>query len=513
MNLAFKKSGREQIGKVIMIGVDGADWKLINPWIEDGYLKYLNEIISEGARGTLTSTIPPFTLPAWTSIFTGVNPGKHGIADNLIRIGDEIRPALSIHRKVPLLWKLVGNSGLKSIVVNDPVTYPPERINGIMVTGFLTPPNSNSYVYPPEIKEEVDKASGGYMPELPLDYDRLIAHDRKEAYDAIQRFAQKTADLALHLMKNHEWNLFDVTFTSTDRLQHFYWHDAPYLREHYIWLDSIIKKLVHLASDEQADIIIISDHGFAPIHKSAHINTILANEGLIQTRRSKLRDLLNKLGLTSERLENLLRHKKLLEFISELLPAHLRQAIPSKRSEFVVGQQRAKLSSAAGIFVKCDLCRDYEAVRNHIIRRLLSLKDDNKNVMAGVYKREEVLWGAFTSRAPDLFASPNEGYYLSTHIRNEVFGVPLQSGSGIPRTGQHRMQGIFAAYGPNIKKHYTLKRNIQTWDIAPTILHLLGLPIPRFMDGNVIESILREERVRHRHDTHSQITEEETDKK
>jgi len=484
-------------GKVVVIGVDGADWRIIDPWIEDGHLKHLNEIINDGARGTLISTIPPFTLPAWTSIFTGVNPGKHSIADNLIQIGDEIRPALSIHRKAPLLWKLVGNSGLESIVVNDPVTYPPEPVNGIMVTGFLTPPNSSNYVYPPEIKEEVDKASGGYMPELPLDYDKLIAHDRKEAYDTIQCFAQKTADLALYLMKNHEWDVFDVTFTSTDRLQHFYWHDEHSLREHYIWLDSIIKKLVNLASDEEADIIIVSDHGFAPIRRSVYINTILANEGFISIRRSKLRDLLNRLRFNSKSLSSLLRHKKLQEFATELLPEHLRQVIPSKNSKFVFGQHIAKLFSAAGIFIEHDLCRNYEAVRNRIIHRLVSLKDDDKNVMAGVHKREEVLWGPFTSRAPDIFAVPNEGYYLSTHIKDEVFGVPLQSGSGIPRTGQHRMQGIFTACGPNIKAGYTLNRNIWTWDIAPTILHLLGLYIPRFMDGDAIESIFREERPCH----------------
>jgi len=474
-------------------------------------LKHLNEIINEGARGTLISTIPPFTLPAWTSIFTGVNPGKHGIADNLIRIGDEIRPALSINRKVPLLWKLVGDSGLKSIVVNDPVTYPPEPVNGIMVTGFLTPPNSNSYVYPPEIKEEVDKASGGYMPELPLDYDKFIAHDRKEAYDTIQCFAQKTADLALHLMKNHEWDVFDVTFTSTDRLQHFYWDDEHSLREHYIWLDHIVEKLANLASDEEANIFLVSDHGFAPIYRSAYINTILANEGFIQIRRSKLRGLLNRQGVNSESLSSLLRYAKLRELAMELLPKNLKQTIPSKNSKAITGRPVAKLSSAAGIFIEHNLCKDYEAVRNHIMHSLLSLKDNNKNVIASVYKREDVLWGPFTSRAPDIFAVPSEGYYLSTHIRNEVLGAPMQSGSGIPRTGGHRMQGIFAAYGPDIKEEYTLNRDIKTWDIAPTILRLLELPIPRFMDGNIMESILREGRARHRHFAYSQITEEETD--
>lgn len=476
--------------KVVVIGVDGADWRLINPWIKDGHLKHLNEIINKGAQGILTSTIPPFTLPSWTSIFTGVNPGKHGIADNLIRVGDKIRPGLSTYRKAPLLWKLLGYSGMKSIVVNDPVTYPPEPINGIMVTGFLTPPDSDSYTYPPEIKDEVDKASGGYMPELPLDYDKLIAHDKKEAYDFVQRFAQKTADSALYLMRNHEWDVFDVTFTSTDRLQHFYWHDKDILREHYVWLDSIIGKLVDLASNDEAEIIVVSDHGFAPVHKSVHVNTILAEEGLIQIRSSKLRLAMNKVGLTSESLTNLLQHMKLLDITSKLMPQRLKQTLPSKNSKSISGRPIAKLSSAAGIFIERKLCDDYEAVRSLIIRSLSSLRDGDKNVMAGVHKPEEVLWGPLTSRAPDLLVIPNEGYYLSTAIKDSVLSEAIQPGSGIRRTGEHRMQGIFIAYGPSIK--HTRDLNLHTWDIAPTILHFLALPVPRYMDGTIAKSIFRD---------------------
>ncbi len=490
--ISYKKIKERQIGKIVIIGVDGADWRLINPWLKDGHLNHLNEIIDEGTQGILMSTIPPFTLPSWTSIFTGVNPGKHGIADNLIRIGDNARPGVSSYRKAPLLWRLLGDSGLKSIVLNDPVTYPPEPINGVMVTGFLTPPNSDSYTYPLEIRDEIDKASGGYMPELPLDYDKLIAHDRKRAYDYVQCFARKTADLALYMMKNHEWNTFNVTFTSTDRLQHFYWHDKHLLRKHYVWLDSIIGKLVNLASKEDADIIVVSDHGFAPVCKSVNVNTILAEEGLIKIRSSKLRRSMNKVGLNSESLTDLLQHVKLHNIASKLLPKRLKQTLPPKNSKSISGRPIAKLSSSAGIFIEQGLCNNYEAVRSLIIHKLLSLRDCDKNVMAGVHKREEVLWGPLISRAPDILAIPNEGYFLSTTIGDKIFGEPIQSSSGIRRTGEHRMQGIFIAYGPNIRKRYNLDFNIHTWDIAPTLLHALGLPVPSYMDGLVTKSIFRD---------------------
>lgn len=478
-------------GKVVLIGVDGADWRLINPWMEDEHLKHINEIINDGTQGILTSTIPPFTLPSWTSIFTGVNPGKHGIVDNILRIGDELKPAFSSYRKEPSIWRLLSYSGLKSIVVNDPVTYPPEPINGIMVTGFLTPPNSDSYTHPSEIKDEIDKASGGYMQELQPDYDKLIALDRKKAYDDIQSFAQKTADAALYLIKKYEWQVFNVTFTSTDRLQHFYWNDEYLLRKHYAWLDSIIGKLLNQASSEDADVIVVSDHGFAPICKSVHINTILAKEGLVKIRNSRLENVMNKAGLNSENLTKLLQHLGLHHLVAKLIPNHIKQKFPSKHTKSISGRPIAKLCSAAGIFIDSAQCSNYEAIRSLIIRRLLSLKDEEKDVIAGVHKREEVLWGPYTSRAPDLFVIPNEGYYLSLSIKDEIFGEPIQSDSGIRRTGDHRMQGIFIAHGPNIKKRLKINSNIQTWDVTPTVLHLLGLPVPDYMDGSVLKEIIK----------------------
>lgn len=477
--------------KSIIIGIDGADWRLITPWIKDGHLKHLYEIIKEGVRGTLISTIPPFTLPAWTSIFTGVNPGKHGITDNLIRIGDKFAPATSRYRKVPLLWSILGHEGLKSIVVNDPVTYPPEPINGIMTTGFLTPPSSNNYVYPPELKDEVDKASGGYMPELPLDYDKLIAKNRMEAYETVNCFAQKTAHLSLYLMKNHEWDIFNVTFTSTDRLQHFYWQDMHLLQRHYSWLDSIIRKIMDTASDENANILIISDHGFTPIHTSVHVNTALAREGLIQLKKGILEDIMLKIGLTAENLSSVSQRMGFYKLISKLTHKGLKQKFPSKYSRSTTGKTIAKLLTATGIFIKQDLGSSYESVRNLIIRIVLSIKDGNKNVINKIYKREDVLWGAHIKRAPDIFLIPNEGYRLSTVIKDNILDKPIQLSTGVLRTGEHRMEGIFVACGPNIRKEYSQNLNLNTWDITPLLLNLFRLKVPNYMDGSAIETIIK----------------------
>ena len=474
--------------------IDGVDWGLVNPWIEDGCLEYFSQIINDGVKGTLVSTVPPFTLPAWTSMFTGVNPGKHGITDNLIRLKNRLVPALSRWRGKPLIWSLIGRKGLKSIVVNDPVTYPPEPINGIMVTGFLTPPNSEVYTYPPEIKDEIDKASGGYIPELPPNYGKLIAHNRIEAYNYIQQFAQKTAYAALYLMKNYEWNIFNVTFTSTDRLQHFYFHEKHLLKKHYMWLDSIMGKIMDLASNENANIIVVSDHGFAPIHKSIHINTILAKEGLIKIKNNKLHRTMLKLNLNAENITRFLKRMHLHEIITKIIPENLKQTLPSKHSK-PIAKAVAKLYTGAGIFINKNLCHNYQTIRNLIIQKLLSIKDNNRRAIAKVYKREEVLWGPYITRAPDLFVIPKEGYYLSTAIKDKIFSKPIQPESGIQRTGDHRMKGIFIAYGPDIKEGIKLKKSIFTWDVAPLILHMLGLPIPNYMDGHIRKEIFKRKRV------------------
>ena len=483
--------------KAVLIGIDGATWSLIKPWIDDGSLPTLRHVLASGVNGTLTSTVPPYTLPAWTSIFTGVNPGKHGITDILIKEGDKLIVPSSSHRAVPSLWKILSTHGLKSIIVNDPVTYPPEHINGIMITGFLTPPDAENYVYPPQLKEEIEEVSEGYLCELPRNYDEAIARDKAKAYEMIQRFGEKTAEVALHLMHNYDWDVFAVVFTSTDRLQHFYWYDKSCIRGHYAWLDGVIKRFVDAANRLKTNVFFVSDHGFGPLKRTFYVNTWLRNRGYINTKKSRFTSFLSKLNITTEGFVNILKRMRLHKLVSRVTPEKAKNTLPYSGNRQRINKENSVaylMSPTGGLEINRDLCKDkeYEEVKSTIVDGLLNIVDDSKKVVDHVYERQDVCWGPYAYRAPTLFVLPSNGYKLSTETyASKLFSLPIQHESQILRTGEHRPEGIFAAYGPDIKENIELHNLIQTWDIAPTILHLLGMPIPAYMDGRVLKEIFR----------------------
>ncbi|MEO0271038.1 MAG: alkaline phosphatase family protein, partial [candidate division WOR-3 bacterium] len=128
------------MNKVCIIGIDGATFKIIDPLFKRGKLKAISNLIKEGKKYELETTIPPLTPSAWSSFMTGKNPGKHGILD-FYELDDKLEYRLSSFklRKQKKLWNILSLNNLKSIIYFVPFTYPPEKINGIFVSGFLTP--------------------------------------------------------------------------------------------------------------------------------------------------------------------------------------------------------------------------------------------------------------------------------------------------------------------------------------------------------------------------------------
>ena len=124
--------------KVVIIGLDGATFSLILPWVKEGKLPVLAKLIQDGAWGNLKSTIPTHTAPAWTSFMTGKNPGKHGIYHFLYHTGDnyDIRFANDLRRRGKSLWKILSELDKKVCVFNVPMTYPPEEVSGLMISGL-----------------------------------------------------------------------------------------------------------------------------------------------------------------------------------------------------------------------------------------------------------------------------------------------------------------------------------------------------------------------------------------
>ena len=471
--------------KTILIGIDGCDFRILKPLFEDGQLPTFSEILEKGVHGTLISTKPPNSLPAWTSIFTGVNPGKHGVIDFLIRDDKGFHIATG-KRKVDTLWALLNRSGLRQIIVNDPITYPPEKLNGIMLTGFSTPPGSKNFIYPEELRDEIDKACGGYQPELDFDWKSLVSSDKNKGFNLITEFAKKDFKAAMYLAKNYEWDLLSITFTSTDRLQHFYFNDKHLIRSHYELLDNMINDIISLESD--ANIFLMSDHGFGPLNKCFYINTWLKEQELLSEKQSKLNIILSSLGLTYKRIVSLLLRIKIYPIIARITPQSVKTEIPMFKGELKTDYNQSSAfvnTTNGGLYIN-----NYD-IFSKIITRLKSCKINGETPIKNIHMRDEVWWGPYAKFAPDVILTPKYGYEISPRLAPSALEIPLKFGD--IRTGTHRPEGIFMAYGPDIKENYKLDQYVQTWDLAPTLLHMMNLPISIYLDGRVLKEIFKKE--------------------
>ncbi len=155
--------------RVIVIGLDGATFDLILPWVKEGCLPTFKRLMEEGVWGELKSTIPPLTGPAWSLFMTGKNQGKHGIFDFMVRNpeGYDWITINATFRKGRSFWNFLEEEGRRAIVFNVPVTYPPEHGKGAMVSGFLTPPGAEDFIFPPELGKKLEKEVGVFHPHYP----------------------------------------------------------------------------------------------------------------------------------------------------------------------------------------------------------------------------------------------------------------------------------------------------------------------------------------------------------
>ena len=265
--------------RVVLIGLDGASWPLLQRWIDDGAMPRLAGLARSGARGPLHTVVPPVTAAAWSSIVTGLNPGRHGIFEFLVKEGgweNEV-PVSNDLRRGATLWDEVGAAGGRSIVLNMPVTYPPPEIEGELISGFLAPPGARGISSPPELRDELEALFGPY----PLHITEVYARGRVGSIlDQLFRELRHRRQVCRHLSESRSWNLFCVHIWGTDRLQHELWHlldtthprhdpeearrHLPRVREYFAELDGMLGELFEMLAPGDHGVI-VSDHGFGPI--------------------------------------------------------------------------------------------------------------------------------------------------------------------------------------------------------------------------------------------------------
>jgi len=504
----------DRANRVAVFGLDGLTFDLVMPWIDSGELPNLRELIRGGVSGELESTFSPVTAPAWTSFGTGANPGKHGVFDWQKPMRESLRRGLVTSRDVCVrtIWDIAGCNGRKVGLLNVPMTYPPKRVNGFLVSGMLTPDLQSDFAFPPSVRSLVTGVNG-YRIDV-----RLGSYGVRDVSSLLQDLTEMTLareKAALLLYEEYRPDFFMVVFVGPDRLQHRLWHyldpSHPHYSEaralqylprilgYYRELDSVIGRLRAALADDTV-VMIMSDHGFGPMVKWVDLNGWLFREGLLG-----LRDLAKGVQRILPRLHLGLGLRKKTLLAAQLLRGRRRKAkrmhlnSPESLTGDTIDWRKTRAyaggSSERGVFLNVASRepmgivaqgREYDLLRAELCRSLMRLTDSETGecVFTQVSKREDVYCGPQVGFAPDVVFSLKDGYEICPGFLTGSDEVVYRAGSAALETGSHRSNGVFILSGPGVRTGHAI-RGIRMIDLAPLVLYSMGIQVPSDMDGQV----------------------------
>jgi len=502
MRETIKMGGSLNLGSVFILGLDGGTWNLLDHLIDQGYMPNLKSLCKNGVKGSLESTLPPYTAPAWVSSLTGMNPGKHGIFGftKIANNGTDRTLISSRDIKTPRIWKYLGEAGKTAGLINVPVTYPAAPLNGFMIPGFLTPKGKVDYTYPATLYKELIKEIGHYVINVGIGNRTIDTEENfNEFIDEIIFCTRKRFQAMRVLWQKYDPNFFMIVFNCLDKIQHKFWkymdpesslyHSPPAqkarprLYDVYRFVDEIIGYIL-TTMDQRTTLYLISDHGFGPLEKRVYLNKWLAREGFLSLKRGRL--YLNKL-IHRTGLKRINSPKKSVSISDNLRDAADKYIDYGKSLFFCsdVYEQAIYFNHRRQYGHEADI--SYERERGSLKEKILALKDVDKEtpLVDSVWFKEEAYWGPHVNQAPDLLLKMKDYAYLMHK------SVPLHGESFLGEVkgplGCHRSKGIFAAFGDAISQHNDISASIL--DITPTILYNLGIPIPQEMDGRILKDI------------------------
>ncbi|MFQ6618606.1 MAG: alkaline phosphatase family protein [Fidelibacterota bacterium] len=522
--------------RVIVIGLDGASFDVIGPFIEKGVMPALKGLMERGVYAVMNSTVPPLTCPAWFSFSTGKNPGKFGMY-NFFRMEKgsyEIKrfsnADIWTHQE---LWDVLNQHQLTAGIFNNPVAYPPKRVNGYMVAGFLTPSTRSKFTCPDELKRELDLVSGGYE----IDSDQGDRIKDELVVESCFRVLKKRTKCIEHLMSTRPMDFMLMVYTGIDRICHqilnlIYdggddrsrWAGevlSDFLRQVDLELSGVLK-----LTDRNDIIIVMSDHGFCRRDRGFYINQWLIDRGYLVLKGKQT--FLSRAGITQKGIARKVERLGLKNFLRGIAPGFLEQRIPMGviegegnsiidiiRGDMVDWSRTKAVAIPGGIYLNTvdrpsgivKFGEDYRKLREDIISGLgeISNPDTGEKLKIRAIDREKEYSGPFVSWAPDIQLEIEErtwGLIRNIPEKRKLFDNL--------KLAHHNGRAIFIACGPGIKKGKviagggkegltsgkftaealsSLTPGVNIVDLAPTIVFLYGLPVPVDMDGVVLKRI------------------------
>lgn len=497
--------------KILVIGLDAATMDLIDPWVEAGYLPAIAKLMGDGASTPLISTPNMHSASAWTSILTGLNPGRHGLfvfSDRdyatgrlaFFKGGDRTGETIASH---------LARHNLTSGFLNVPMTYPADHIEGgFMISGLDAPALNENAFRPAELRAEIFERFPDYN-FAPEGLGDLMKSGRiNDAVDSWLKLIEVQTSAAEYMIESHPTDFFMTVYTASDWAGHNLWKYKNVAQatesksvnlnnamlDIYIALDSAVARLLKYAED-QTQIYVISDHGMGP-HTGAsyHLAEWLEQRGYMVRRNiSQTRASLIDAGR---------------QIAKRVLPASVKEKIKSKIGDERVRQlqntekdtfyssidwsQTTAYTEPGRHVININLAgrnldgivssADYKHVCRRIIKELGEWKDERGYaVVERVALRDEVYAGPYAERASDMYIHWNPAANMGE--------PPLEvRARGFWWSGDHRPEGILICKGPGIK-HGRATDFPKVYDLVPTMMYLANLPVPVELDGKVIEEL------------------------
>lgn len=495
------------MSRVLVIGIDALDSVTLSKF-ERG-LPNFHRLKEETPNINFDGVFPPDSPTSWASIYTGLNPAKHGIVlfvDPLGRVGKMINEDVNdstIHGKT--FWDFAGKMGKRVCVIPHLLGYPVWPINGVMIgrSGVT----KDIQAFPPEVSERYD------LSQFMWDLELFPGRDKKKYIESAKKQIFRELTLGLKILKECEWDMFFISFGELDPIQYSFWNyydekdpsypgDNPYknvIPEFYKLYDYVIGEFLS-SIDSETVTIVVSDHGIGsrPV-KLINVNELLRRKNLLTLKESTKRKA-NSSSLHATQLK-----KTILKIVDKYdlgnVAALFLRLFPKGKEWFIsfqhidweksiaylTDQSGIKNYSYGGIIIRKELIqkRDYEELRNLIISEFSEINDPitNEKIVKWICKREEIYSGEYIDRYPDILFELKEYYGAGATTPAPFFDKSLTHNIAPGCHKQHH--ATFLISGVSDKK--VVKNNMTLMDVAPTILDLLDIEWTRYdFDGKSI---------------------------
>jgi predicted AlkP superfamily phosphohydrolase/phosphomutase len=465
----------EAARKTVIIGLDGLNPDLVYQWRNE--LSTLNRFMEHGIYGRIKSTVPPITPQAWSCVLCGKNPGHFGYWDFTYRddysygqpelVSSEIRD-----ERVDSLYKILSKHGKRTALINVPVSYPPPEIpNGYSISSFMTPSIEKPFTYPDSLKEEITNIVGEYIIDASTSDMNFRQMEKERVMRRIYDMDKQRFDLTKYFIKEKNCDFVFPVIMGTDRMPHLFYryfdenhknytcHDTykDALKNHYKFCDENIGEVLDLIDDNTV-IVVVSDHSVQRLDGRINLNEWLIQEGYM--------------GLKTRPRQ-----------LTLLMQADIDW---SKTRAWATGFTGQLYLNVRGREAQGTIDPgDYDKVLDELSEKIKDITDEEgKKLETQVFKRKEIHSGEYSRFGPDLFIYFDNCHWNMSELigYDSIYSYDTPKG---PDDAGHGPYGFFAIHGPGVPKRGEMA-GADLLDIAPTVLHLMGIPIPADMEGKVL---------------------------